>query len=165
MLAGCNSESTSTSGGAPRSATPSVPVSASTTCPANLGEAGRPAEPIGGSIPADVTISWVLRCRVEVQAVPGKGSWQVRLTERADTPATALRDALNHPSEPRASGPCPAIAMIEPYFVLVDTTGHGYLPALPRTACQLPQGQAIQELNKLPFQVISRTLIRQVESR
>jgi len=99
-----------------------------------------------------------------VQSVPGKGNWQVRVTERADGPATKLRAALNRRSEPPAKGACPAIAMIVPYFVLVDSAGKGYLPALPYTSCMLPQSQFIQELNALPFRVVSSTPIRLVDS-
>jgi hypothetical protein len=166
LLAGCASSTTPTPAqggpGAPSGST--KPVTVTPSCPAALTQSGRPAEPAGGPIPADVTIAWVLRCRTDVQSVPGKGNWQVRVTERADGPATKLRTALNRPSEPRTKGPCPAIAMIVPYFVLVDSAGKGYLPALPYTSCMLPQSQFIQELNALPFHVVSSTPIRLVDS-
>jgi hypothetical protein len=167
LLAGCASATTSPAapGGSksetPRSGSPQVVPA---TCPTALSQSGRPAEPEGGPVLSDVTISWVLRCRIDVQSIPGKGNWQVRLTERADGPATQLRAALNRPSEPLTNGPCPAIAMIVPYFVLVDSTGRGYLPALPYDSCRLPQSKFMQELNALPFHVVSTTPIRLVDS-
>jgi hypothetical protein len=166
LLAGCASSTTpAPAAGGPRAPSGSTkPVSVTPSCPAALSQSGRPAVPAGGPIPAEVTIAWVLRCRTDVQSVPGKGNWQVRITERADGPATKLRAALNRRSEPPSKGPCPAIAMIVPYFVLVDSAGKGYLPALPYTSCMLPQSQVIQELNTLPFRVVSSTPIRLVDS-
>jgi hypothetical protein len=162
LLAGCAS---ATPRGTPGAAsTAPSPVTVSAACPASITQSGRPAQPEGGRVPAAATIASVLRCRVEIQRVIGKGQWQVRLTEHAVGPAAELRAALNRPSEPPTSGPCPAIGMIVPYFVLIDTAGKAYLPSLPHTACGLPQGQVIQALNALPFTVISRMPIRQVES-
>src|SRR5438445_13830852 len=165
LLAGCASATTQapTPGGPEVPSGRTKPVFVTPTCPSAWIQSGRPSEPAGGPIPADVTIAWVLRCRTEVQPAPGKGNWEVRVTERADGPATKLRAALNRRSEPPATGACPAIAMIVPYFVLVDSAGKAYLPALPYTSCNLPQSAFIQELNALPFRVVSSTPIRRVD--
>jgi hypothetical protein len=165
LLAGCASTQTASGGPAGSTGTSAArPVTVKATCPPDLTMSGRPSNEPGGPVPATATIAWVLRCRTEVQPVAGKGSWEMLLTERADGNPSALRAALNRPSERRTDGACPAIAMVVPYFVLVDSAGIGYLPTMPYDACQLPQPAALEELNRLPFRLVSSTPIRQVES-
>jgi len=140
-----------------------APVTAPVSCPADLSMGGRPDRPVGGQVPAEAKIAWVLRCRTEVKPVAGKGTWQMLIAERANGNPVALRAALAKASEPRTTLACPAIAMVVPYFVLVDESGGGYLPFLPTDSCQKPQGEAMAAVQALRFTISSSTPIRQIE--
>jgi len=136
----------------------------STTCPKNLDLGGMPwqqgAEPALG-----IDVSWVLRCRVEEKAFPGEGVWQVLITERADGSPTALIAALSKPSvSPPAGIACPAIAMIVPWFMLVDGNDKAHLPKIPTTICGMPQDDVITALNALPFKVVKTERLAQTQS-
>jgi len=139
--------------GATGSAQPSAsatPVDA--RCPAQLDEGqynGRQAQPV----PSSMVVDWVLRCTVVSQ--PGGG--RVLLVERSDSDPAALLAAVRAPDEPRSSGACPMMRMVVPYFALIQPNGRAWAPKIPLTGCGMPQTGVLQALNKLRFQVISRT--------
>ncbi len=121
-------------------------------CPAQLdqGQANRKGSK---PVPGDLQVDWVLRCSVVAQA----GGTHYLVAERSDSDPGALLAALRTPDEALSKGACPAIAMVVPYFALIEPDGTGLLPRLPMTGCRLPQAAAVQALNALRFTVISRT--------
>ncbi|MDQ1742095.1 MAG: hypothetical protein QOE23_434 [Pseudonocardiales bacterium] len=121
-------------------------------CPAQLdqGQANRKGSK---PVPGDLQVDWVLRCSVVAQA----GGTHYLVAERSDSDPGALLAALRTPDEAPSKGACPAIAMVVPYFALIEPDGTGLLPRLPMTGCRLPQAAAVQALNALRFTVISRT--------
>jgi hypothetical protein len=121
-------------------------------CPMQLdeGQANRKgAKPVPGQIQVD----WVLRCSV----APRAGGTRYLQVERSDSDPAALLAALRAPDEPHSLGACPAIAMVVPYFALIEPDGTTLVPKLPETGCRLPQPAAVQALNAMRFTVISRT--------
>ena len=122
------------------SATPSASDSGSPVdarCPAQLDEGqynGRQAKPVSG----DVTVDWVLRCRV----APQPDGSRFLLTERSTSDPTALLAALRSSDEPRSSGACPMIRVV--------------VPKIPLTGCGMPQTGVLQALNQMSFEVIGR---------
>jgi hypothetical protein len=117
-----------------------------------------------GSIPADFGTAWVLRCRTDVRDLPGKGKWQVQITERADTAAPELMEQLRKPSDERSEGACTLDFVVPPYFVLVDAGGKAILPAVPADGCGKPRQSALRALEALPFRAISETPLNQVQT-
>lgn len=118
-----------------------------------------------GGIPGDFETSWVLRCHSDVRDVPGDGRWLMDIAERADTSAPELLDQLRRESDPQSGGPCHAILVVPPYFALVDPAGRALLPMIPTDQCGSPRQQALDALAALPFQVLSETPVKQVESQ
>ncbi len=148
-----SSGSGSASGG-PASGQPSAspPVSPlDSRCPAQLDEGQHLAE-YGRPVPPGITVAWVLRCRV----APQPGGTSDLLVERSDSDPGALLAALRPQDQPLSKGACPAIAMVVPYFALVEPNGTALVPHIPVTACRLAQPQVMQALNALQFQVIAR---------
>ncbi|HEX8094265.1 hypothetical protein [Jatrophihabitans sp.] len=136
-----------TSGSSP--GTSSAPVAA--RCPDQLDEGqynGRQAKPVSG----DVTVDWVLRCRV----APQPDGSRFLLTERSTSDPTALLAALRSSDEPRSSGACPMIRVVVPYFALVQRDGRVVVPKIPLTGCGMPQTGVLQALNQMSFEVIGR---------
>jgi hypothetical protein len=121
-------------------------------CPAQLDE-GQANRKGAKPVPGDIQVDWVLRCSVTPQA----GSVRYLLVERSDGDPAALLAALRAPDEAPSKGFCPAIAMVVPYFALIERDGATLVPRLPVTGCRLPQAAAVQALNALRFTVISRT--------
>lgn len=140
------------------------PPKPSTTCPNDVFSGL--AYGVGERVTADWKISWVLRCTSTQKSYPGNGVWNVVTTERADGSPDALLRALQKPDAPSRSGiACPAIAMLIPWFVLVDTSGKPHFAKLPVTECGLPQTEAIDALNALPFHVVKTVRTTQVQSQ
>lgn len=175
-ISGCASTSSSTAGGSsPGSVIPGAPGGTGSAtgspvgtgssqpgaspsasqldprCPAQLDQGqynGRQSKPISGNL----TVDWVLRCRV----VPQPGGSRYLLVERSDSDPAALLAALRASDEPPSSGPCPMIRMVVPYFALVQPDGTTLAPKIPLTSCRLPQAGVLKSLNAMQFQVISR---------
>lgn len=116
-------------------------------------------------MPDDFVAAWVLRCREEVREVPGDGSWNVLVAERADTSAADLVDLLRGPSDSLADGPCRTIGIIPPYFLLVDDEGRALLPALPTDGCGLPREEVLDLVDTLPYRTISEERLSRTQSR
>ncbi len=119
-------------------------------CPAELNGQYNTAQ--AKPVPSGFKVDWVLRCTVvEPQ---GSRPRSVRIERSISDPANLLA-ALRAPDEARHDGPCPAIAMVVPYFALMQPDGKPFLPRMPLTACALPQEPAMQALNGLRFEVIA----------
>jgi hypothetical protein len=120
-------------------------------CPAQLDE-GQHNSKDAKPLPNDIVVDWVLRCMV---TSPVDGD-RYLLIERSDSDPTALLAALRAPDEPPSSGACPAIAMVVPYFALVQPDGTPLVPRIPVTSCRLPQAAVLKALNAMTFVVTSR---------
>lgn len=121
-------------------------------CPVQLDE-GQVFRKGAKPVPGQIQVDWVLRCSV----APRAGGTRYLQVERSDSDPAALLAALRAPDEPLSKGACPAIAMVVPYFALIEADGATLLPRLPETACRQPQGAVVQALNAMRFTVISRT--------
>lgn len=141
-----------------------APARTGPACPKEL-ETGNLGDTViyGTPIPDDFTTTWVLRCRSDVRPRPGEGKWLVALSERADTPATALVVELRKPSDPRSTELCTPELVATPYFVLVDANGRTVLPAVPTDGCGKPRREALAELDKLSFRTVAERPVKQLE--
>jgi hypothetical protein len=117
-----------------------------------------------GPVPPGFKVAWVLRCTTEARALPGKGEWQVLVSERADTSAAALLVALAPVPVPYQRRPCPMYRVNVPYFALVDTAGKIFTPGVPVDSCGHPLPAALAALKALPFREFSVRPLRQLES-
>jgi hypothetical protein len=143
-------------------ATPTtVQPSARATAPGLSGFTGS-----GGAIPDGFQPAWVLACPVEMQNLPGRGNWWVRLTERADldpAQAKALLAQLRQPSQPHQPGEiCTANLVQLPYYALVDARGTAVEPAIPTDSCDKPMDAVGNALQNLPYRQLSSTPERPV---
>ena len=148
--AGSGSGSAPGAGGTARPSAPSDNATASVRCPSEL----NPAQfngPQSRAVPADIDVTWVLRCSV----VTKNGTTRTVLAERSDSDPTALLTALRAPSEPRTSGVCPMFRVMMPYFALVQSNGKVLVPKVPLTKCAMPQPAVLQALNAMRFEAFS----------
>jgi hypothetical protein len=139
--------------GAPSSRPGATAAPVDSRCPAELTEGGQHDNSQAKPVPGGIEVDWVLRCTV-VRA-HGDHSRSL-LIERSDSDPARLLAALRDPDEPRNDGPCPAIAMVVPYFALVPPGGQPVLARMPLTACSLPQTAAMQALDRLQWKVIAK---------
>ncbi|HEY2699084.1 MAG TPA: hypothetical protein VGJ45_26745 [Pseudonocardiaceae bacterium] len=116
----------------------------------------------GGAIPDGFQPSWVLACPIEQRYLPGQGSWQVQVSERAELTtrqADALLAVLRTPSEPSSTDQvCAAVhgpMMLGPYYALVDRHGTALEPALPTDACGEVDPDVAKALHDLPYRELS----------
>lgn len=141
-----------------------APVWVDPACPEDTTPLGIDDE--RGGIPEDFVTAAVLRCRDEVRDVPGDGSWSVRVTERADTPAAELVEMLRKPSDPLPDDElCPAVAYVPPYFLLVDADGRALVPAVPTSACGQPRPEVEDFLDGLDYRVVAETPVARTQSQ
>jgi hypothetical protein len=144
-------------------AAPTAPTRAAVHCPT---DPKLPEEGGTQPVPAGFRTAWVLRCGLEMRAVPGRGTWWFRIEERADTDAAALVAALRRPDEHMPPGTfCTDIAFAVPYFALVDASGTALRPRVPRDGCGQPQRQALAALRALPFRETAATRLNQEQSQ
>jgi hypothetical protein len=163
VLAGCAGPSVQPPGGSGPSGAP--PVYVSTSCPVPAQRPGaRAIGPFGGhggGIPAGFELSWVLGCPIRIGNLPGKGQWQMQVTERADlTAATAdtVLGLLRQPSDPTNPNQiCTADLEVTPYYALVDPHGTAIEPAIPADSCGKPRAAVLKALDGLPFHTLSTT--------
>ncbi|MCW2539597.1 MAG: hypothetical protein JWN95_1322 [Frankiales bacterium] len=133
------------------------PVSVALSCPSPILSRVTESNRTGGAVPDGVRITSVIRCRVGSPPVTARGAGGV-IQERATGTPTALLAALRQPDQAAASNQvCPAIGQILPYVILVDSTGKGWLPWLPRNSCKLVQPGVTEALNALPFRLVRNT--------
>jgi len=136
----------------------------STTCPGD--PLGGVAYGAGEKVTAAWQISWVLRCSSTQKAYPGDGIWTVVKTERADGSPDALLAELRKADQPMPSGiACPMIAMVLPWFVLVDQSGKPHFAHIPTGQCGQPIPEAISALNALPWRTVKTERTVRVQSQ
>lgn len=131
----------------------SPPSAVDSRCPAGLTENGQYNDRQARPAPSGIEVDWVLRCTV---TGPHGDHSRSLLIERSDSDPTALLKALRAPDEPRSGGECPAIAMVVPYFALMQPDGKPFVARMPLTGCALPQAAAMQALNGLRWKVIAK---------
>lgn len=122
-------------------------------CPAELTESGQYNGSQARPAPSGIEVDWVLRCTV---IGPHGDHSRALLIERSDSDPAALLAALRAPDEPRSDGACPAIAMVVPYFALVQSDGRPFVARMPLTRCALPQAAATQALQGMRFTQIGK---------
>ncbi len=131
-----------------------------------------PTEPFttgGGTdrtpLPPGLVIKTVVRCETVLRTYPDLGEWSVQLAEVADSPPAGLAQLateLRKPSEPRPSGiACPSIAMVMPWFGVIDDHGDLLRPALPTDKCGLPLPGATKVLSSLGFSAVDAVRVAQ----
>lgn len=139
-----------------------APVLAAVHCPTTTELPSAGQQPL----PAGFTAVSVLRCSDEVRAVSGQGQWWFRVEERADTDAAALLAALRRPDGQASAGMvCTDVAILPPYFALIDASGTAVRPRVPRNACAQPQREVLDALKSLPFQEATATRRHQEQSQ
>jgi hypothetical protein len=137
----------------PDSKPTAAPTPVDTRCPAGLTQSGQFTNSQAKPVPSGIEVDWVLRCTV---TDPHGDHSRSLVIERSDTDPSALLAALRAPDEPRNDGPCPAIAMVVPYFALVPRDGKPLVARMPLTACSLPQAAAMQALDGLQWKVLAK---------
>ena len=119
-------------------------------------------------LPPGFAIKTVVRCETVLRAYPDLGEWSVQLAEVADAPPDALAQLateLRRPSEPTPSGiACPAIAMVLPWFAVIDDHGTLLRPTLPTDKCGLPLPGATKALSKLDFTAVDAVRVAQTRA-
>ncbi|HEY4455809.1 MAG TPA: hypothetical protein VGN81_15960 [Pseudonocardiaceae bacterium] len=159
-LAGCGRPTATPQAGPPKYVATSCPAPGPT--PSNRPDATAigPFGGTGGAIPDGFQPSWVLACPIEQRYLPGQGTWQIQVTERADltaNQANALLTQLRKPSAPTdtdqvcAAGPM----LLGPYYALVDRHGTAIEPQLPTDACGEVDPDAAKALHDLPYRELS----------
>lgn len=133
-----------------------------------------PTEPLVGGgadrspLPPGFSVKTVVRCETVLRVYPGLGEWSVQLAEVADAPPaglTRLATELRKPSEPMPSGViCPAIAMVLPWFAVIDDHGTVVHPTLPTDKCGLPLPGAIKALSGLDFSAVDAVRVAQTRA-
>ena len=132
--------------------TSSQAKAAAAACPTN--SVTPMTNPQAKPLPADVQVSWVLRCRT----IPGSTGYTL-VAERSVSDPTDLVRALRKPSVPRQKVVCPMIAVYLPNFALVDANGQVLFPKLPLNNCGMAQNDVVTALNLMKFvQISSRPL-------
>ncbi|MFC0543121.1 hypothetical protein [Kutzneria chonburiensis] len=114
---------------------------------------GHRAQPVCGALnpsPDTVsldgfTVSWVLRCPVQLRAEPVQ-------TQRADGPATEVMRVLKMPSDPKPDA-CSSWGQNLPDYVLVDAAGNGIQPVLPTDGCHVKKS-VVDALDALPYRTV-----------
>jgi hypothetical protein len=121
--------------------------------------------PSRAALQADATITAVVRCETVLRAYPGLGEWSVQLAEVADSTRAdlaKLAGELRTPSKPTPPNiACPAIAMVLPWFAIIDGRGEVVHPALPTDECGLPLRGASQALANLDYRVVDAVRVAQ----
>jgi hypothetical protein len=107
-------------------------------------------------VPADLSVAWVLRCRI----LSTGGNPTALVAERSTSDVSKLVTALKAPPAQRAKVVCPMIAVQVPYFALVLADGTVFHPRIPTNNCGQPQSDVLTALNTLRFSEITTKPIR-----
>ncbi|HET9186611.1 MAG TPA: hypothetical protein VFN80_01540 [Acidothermaceae bacterium] len=136
------------------------------TCPTDPFTTG--GGPDRAPLPSGFTIKTVVRCETVLRAYGDLGEWSVQLAEVADAPSDGLAQLateLRKPSEPTPSGiACPAIAMVLPWFAVIDDHGKVVRPSLPTDKCGLPLPGAGKALSTLDFTAVDAVRVAQTRA-
>ncbi len=119
-------------------------------------------------LPSDFAIKKVVRCETVLRAYGDLGEWSVQLAEVADSPTNelaSLATELRKPSKPTPSGiACPAIAMVLPWFAVIDAHGKVVRPSMPTDQCGLPLPGATKVLSSLDFSAVDAVRVAQTRA-
>jgi hypothetical protein len=145
---------------APQSGAVKEPFSPNAQCPSDSQDpavarlAALGASSPGTPIPAGYDAVAVVRCEDEVETVPGDGTWDTALAQRATGDLSALMTALRTPSSnppTPADFACSAIGIAVPDFALVDAAGHIVRPILPHDLCDAPLTKVLDAVYAMPW--------------
>lgn len=161
VLAGCGSDSlVSTTAHHAMAATSSALPSPAPSC-GSTAFLGHPT-----SLPKGLHLTAVFECDSGSETVSGRGRWLVQSEREATHDLGVLLAALRRPSQvARGNLVCPAVAISVPSFVVVGGGGQVLRPRIPTDACGQPQEQALDALASLPWTIVSRRLVRQIDTR
>ncbi len=135
----------------PRPVSPDVVAN---TCPRTLSGSQRALlEPV----PAGFRAREVLLCANVTQHVAGDGVWVFVTEKRATNGVDRLVSVLRRPDTKSRGVVCPAIAVAEPWFALVDAHGTAIRPRVPRDECGQPQPAVLATLGSLRFRTVRET--------
>jgi hypothetical protein len=124
---------------------------------------GWPTGASSATLPASFVPVSVERCVNGAQAIPGKGLWTTATLQRSASDLSALINALRQPSATHKPGTmCPALAVIPPQVVLINSAGEKLIPRIPLGDCGLPASQVLTALNSLSWQPVSVRLIAKI---
>jgi hypothetical protein len=151
LISGCATEDSGSSGGAAPGAA-AIPDSATvyvkTACSLTAGNTLVPLDPAksptaspgypglgrGGAIPAGFAPVSVIGCGMDVQDVPGDGTWQVATQTEADGDLDDLVAAYRMPAPTPPGNVCTTDMDLDPAIAFVDAGGTAIWPAPPRDA-------------------------------
>ena len=111
-----------------------------------------------------------VRCSIEQHAVPGDGTWQFDVAQRASS-GPGLADFLRLLQQPNESTPtneqiaCPADLLVLPDFGLVGSDGTVIRPKLPLTVCGQPLPNVLTALSALPWKTETETKVTQLQTQ
>lgn len=152
---------------APGSPTPG-PTATQVSAGRHVCLAGGGTDPYGTTLPDDGhrprlpagTFRFV-RCRGDIQTVPGQGVWLVRVEEETQAGQDELAAALRRPDGARTDQACAAYLDISPDLWAVDGAGRALLVRIPRDACAHIQPPVKQAMSAARWQEIGRRRLQQ----
>jgi hypothetical protein len=112
-------------------------------------------------LPAGFSPVLLITCAVEERTSPASGEWTYRVEKRATTGLDAVVAALRStpPPPPTGSYGCDAALRLDPWFLLIDTSGRVVLPVVPHDrACDDPIDVGLERLH---YTTASATKVRQ----
>ena len=115
----------------------------------------------------DFTAVAAVQCKDEVETVPGDGTWDTALAQRASSGLSALITALRTPSTQTLppNTACGGVGVVIPDFALVDVQGRIVRPSLPYDACGEPLTSALDAERALPWKTETRQRLSQDETQ
>jgi hypothetical protein len=103
--------------------------------------------------------------RQEVQTIPGRGRWLVRVERKATRSLGHLLAALRRASAPKTGNViCLAVLIRVTPFALVDRQ-QLVRPTVPTDACDQPQSQTLDALKALRWVTVSSRTVRRIETQ
>jgi hypothetical protein len=176
LAAGCASTEAVTTPAAPVQTTPGAvgggyayQHAAGTTCPAAstdlaIGQLRKITAET--ALPKDFHAVAVVRCMTDEQAVPGDGTWQFAIAQRASGNLTSLLALLRRPDQsPSPNVACAAELLLVPAFGLVGSDGTVIRPRLPVTECGVPLPDVLTALSDQPWKTETETKLTRIQTQ
>jgi hypothetical protein len=116
-------------------------------------------------VPAGFVAVSASRCLFRIEPVPGDGSWQVRVEQRATGGLAALVAALRLPSVENRGMMCSAVGHLPVVITLTDAQGRSVVPLIPHGTCGGPLPEVTRAIEALPWQETGRTRVNQVQTQ
>ncbi len=116
-------------------------------------------------LPARFDVTGAVECSEDLASVPGRGQWLVEDEKEASSGLSRLASALRHRDQapPPGGVACAAVLVPVPQVVVVGG-GKVLRPRFPLDECHQPQSPALSALRALPWRLVHRRLLRQVET-